>query len=78
MDIKELNRQATIAGYTKETFGEWMNLAARYKRVGNTLEAATCARKALAGWDKFPHLIPVEAEQRLRAKAQAYITDLYN
>jgi len=47
MNTRELNGQATCAGFTKESFGTWMNLAARYSRLGNELEAANCAEKAL-------------------------------
>ena len=31
----------------KETVGEWLNLARRYERLNNFLEAANCARKAI-------------------------------
>ena len=45
---KDIMRQATRAGVTQESVGEWMNLAVRYGRLGNLVEAATCARKAIA------------------------------
>ena len=44
---REVMREATRAGVTKETVGEWMNLAVRYERLGNHAEAAACARKAI-------------------------------
>ncbi len=44
---REIFRQASQAGVTKESVGEWMNLAVRYQRLGNGAEAASCARRAL-------------------------------
>jgi hypothetical protein len=43
----EVMRQATRAGVTKESIGEWMNLAARWERLGKHADAAACARKAI-------------------------------
>lgn len=80
MNTRELNGQATRAGFTKESFGTWMNLARRYSRLGNDLEAANCAKKALNVWDRFPHLkhcngqMPEDVEAQLMAKAQSYIS----
>ena len=44
---KDIMRQATRSGLTQESIGEWMNLARRFERLGNFVEAATCARKAI-------------------------------
>jgi len=44
---KDIMRQATRAGITQESIGEWMNLARRFERLGNLVEAAICARKAI-------------------------------
>jgi len=44
---KNIMAEASRAGITKETVGEWLNLARRYERLNNFLEAANCARKAI-------------------------------
>jgi hypothetical protein len=44
---REVMGQATRAGVTKESVGEWMNLAARWERLGKHADAAECACKAI-------------------------------
>ena len=41
---------------TNETFGELMNHARRYERLGNLEKAAECAQKALHIHAQFPNL----------------------
>ena len=53
----EIRRAATRAGFTKESFGEWMNLAHRYERLGDFGSASKCAGRALAVREQFPHLV---------------------
>jgi hypothetical protein len=43
----EVMYQATRAGVTKESVGEWMNLAVRWERLGKHADAAACAHKAI-------------------------------
>ena len=43
----EVLGEATRAGVTNESFGEWMRLATLYQRQGNTTEAARCAGRAI-------------------------------
>lgn len=43
----EVMRQATRAGVTKESVGEWLNLAVRYERLGLYADAIACACKAI-------------------------------
>ena len=40
--------EATRAGVTRESFGQWMNLAIRYQRLGKAQDAADCALRAIA------------------------------
>jgi len=53
---KELNIAASRAGVHRESFGEQMNLARRYERLGKAAEAATAALKALTLHAEWPHL----------------------
>lgn len=53
----ETRRAATLAGFTKESFGQWMNLARLAERRGDLSRAAYCARRALAVREQFPHLV---------------------
>jgi hypothetical protein len=48
---------ATRAGYTRESFGQEMNLARRFEQLGLLSDAARCANRALAVLEKFPHLV---------------------
>lgn len=45
---REIFRAASLAGVTKESVGEWMNLAIRHQRLGNMAEVAECARHVIA------------------------------
>lgn len=56
MTHQELNRAATQAGVNKESFGENMNLARRFLRVGKKEEASQCALKAIKLHADWPHL----------------------
>lgn len=42
---------------TKETFGEWMNLAKRFDRLGKREQSAECALAAKEVAQKFPDLV---------------------
>lgn len=44
---REVMGQATRAGVTKESIGQWMNLAMRWDGRGKHEDAASCARKAI-------------------------------
>ena len=52
---------ATRAGITNETFGEWNGLSRRYMALGNTVEALNCARRCLDIAETWGHLFPVNA-----------------
>ena len=43
----EVMREATRAGVTKESIGEWMSLAVRWERLGKHVDAAICARRSI-------------------------------
>ena len=52
----ELNRKATRAGVTKETFGQYMNIARRFQGLNLLDRAATSAQHALRVHADWPHL----------------------
>lgn len=45
--MKSTKTLATQAGVSNETGAEWLNLAIRYSRRGNSIKAADCAAEAL-------------------------------
>lgn len=44
---RDVMREATRAGVTRESIGEWMGLAVRWERLGKHVDAAICARRAI-------------------------------
>lgn len=45
---REIMREASRAGVSRESVGEWMAFARRYERLGRHGDAAECAARAIA------------------------------
>jgi hypothetical protein len=71
---RDVMREATRAGVTCESIGGWMNLAARWSRLGKTADAAQCAARAIAIHETWGarHATYSMAEGTLRV-AQGYL-----